>query len=433
MCYVYNSDKGCQKWEDIHTCRVPGEVFQKKSGSPRYVNTTYEENVSYEYNNCRTICWRNCTCTGFREFYINNTRCQFYFGNSTLDVNLEDDDHFYILDRAKIAPHGKIKWVWICAIIAATLLVTFLSILFLAITTKKYRLKEKNRKRMEATNESYAIKDLEDDLKEHDIKVFNYSSVLAAMMNFTPENKLGEGGYGPVYKVTYYTRRMLLDWKKCFHIIEGISQGLLYLHKYSRLKIIHRDLKASNILLDENMNPKISDFGMARMFAEYESTANTNRIVGTCGYMSPEYVMEGICSTKSDVYSFGVLLLEIICGRRNNSFYDADRPLNLIGYAWELWNDGQCLKLMDSSLSDTFISDEVQRCIHVGLLCVEQYANDRPPMSDVVTMLTNKSAHFTLPRRPAFYVERDILDGATTSNVPNTYSTNETFTSSDGA
>ncbi|RHN40724.1 putative protein kinase RLK-Pelle-DLSV family [Medicago truncatula] len=94
------------------------------------------------------------------------------------------------------------------------------------------------------------------------------------------------------------------------HIIEGISQGLLYLQKYSRLKIIHKDLKANNILLDENMNAEIYDFGMARI-----------------GYMSPKYAMEGICSTKSDVYSFGVLLLEIICGRKNNSFYDVGRPL----------------------------------------------------------------------------------------------------------
>lgn len=128
------------------------------------------------------------------------------------------------------------------------------------------------------------------------------------------------------------SRSMLLDWKRRFNIIEGIAQGLLHLHKYSRLKVVHRDMKASNILLDENMNPKISDFGMARIFSPQESQVNTERIVGAYGYMPPEYAMEGIFSTKSGVCSSGVLLLEIVSGRRNNNFYNAERQLNLIGH-----------------------------------------------------------------------------------------------------
>ena len=107
--------------------------------------------------------------------------------------------------------------------------------------------------------------------------------------------------------------------------------------------------------------------------------------------------------------------------------------LILLNYsqAWELWNDGEYLQLLDPSLSDTFVPDEVKRCIHVGLLCVEQYANDRPTMSDVILMLANKCELTTLPRRPAFYVRRDILDGETTSKVPDndTYSTTAVSTS----
>ncbi|KAF5815621.1 putative protein kinase RLK-Pelle-DLSV family [Helianthus annuus] len=127
-------------------------------------------------------------------------------------------------------------------------------------------------------------------------------------------------------------RKAELDWPRRFNIIEGIAQGLLYLHRYSRMRVIHRDLKANNILLDENMNPKISDFGMARMVKDNETEAMTNRVVGTYGYMSPEYAMEGTFSMKSDIFSFGVLILEIISGRRNSSFVHLDRTYNLIGY-----------------------------------------------------------------------------------------------------
>ncbi|THG06146.1 hypothetical protein TEA_018156 [Camellia sinensis var. sinensis] len=127
-------------------------------------------------------------------------------------------------------------------------------------------------------------------------------------------------------------KQKLLNWSKRFDIIEGIGRGLLYLHRDSRLRIIHRDLKASNILLDEELNPKISDFGMARIFCGNEHQANTRRVVGTYGYMSPEYAMQGSFSEKSDVFSFGVLLLEVVSGRRNTSFYDDEQSLSLLGY-----------------------------------------------------------------------------------------------------
>ncbi|KAL8521367.1 hypothetical protein ACS0TY_011771 [Phlomoides rotata] len=117
------------------------------------------------------------------------------------------------------------------------------------------------------------------------------------------------------------------------------------------------------------MNPKISDFGLARIFKQDDSEANTNMCVGTRGYMAPEYVMQGMFSVKSDVYSFGVLVLEIVSGRKNNSFHDIEGPLSVVEYAWELWRKNSALELM---LSNSCVIEQVLRCIHIGLLWIDR-------------------------------------------------------------
>ncbi|XP_066378678.1 cysteine-rich receptor-like protein kinase 10 [Miscanthus floridulus] len=202
-------------------------------------------------------------------------------------------------------------------------------------------------------------------------------------------------------------RRTLLDWPKLLAIIEGIAHGLNYLHKHSRLRVIHRDLKPSNILLDQEMNPKISDFGLAKIFSSNNIEGNTTRrVVGTYGYMAPEYAWEGIFSVKSDVFSFGVLVLEIISGKRNSGSHQRGGFINLIGYAWQLWDDGRWIDLVDAFLVPKSHSAEMTKCIRIALLCVQENATDRPTMAEVVAMLSLSSETAMIvaePKQPAYF------------------------------
>ncbi|GMY15317.1 cysteine-rich receptor-like protein kinase 10 [Fagus crenata] len=186
-----------------------------------------------------------------------------------------------------------------------------------------------------------------------------------------------------------------LDWPTRFRIITGITRGLQYLHEEAPVRIIHRDIKASNILLDEQLNPKISDFGLARLFPGDDTHVNTFRISGTHGYMAPEYAMHGYLSVKTDVFSYGVLVLEIVSGRKNNDGRLGSEKADLLSYTWKLYQAGRTLELVDTSLAK-YNPDEAAMCIQLGLLCCQQSVADRPDMNSIHLMLSSDS--FTLPR-----------------------------------
>ncbi|KAM0063291.1 putative protein kinase RLK-Pelle-DLSV family [Helianthus debilis subsp. tardiflorus] len=443
----------------------PGEGFNKYSNLKLPDTQRSWYNMTMTLVECEKMCKRNCSCTAYTNANISGSGsgCLLWFGDLN-DIRMFADttgDTLYIrmppseLDSIENSQSsGAGRRIRVIVPIACVVLVILVSICVF------YRY---NRKKHQQQGTSENDENLE-------LPLFGLSALLKATNNFSMNNKLGEGGFGPVHKgvledgqeiavkrlaktstqglhefknevilisklqhrnlvkllgcciegaekmlIYEYmpnkgldsilfdkTQSKLLDWPTRYHIIMGIARGLLYLHQDSRLRIIHRDLKVSNILLDKDMNPKISDFGMARTFGGNQIQANTNRVVGTYGYMAPEYAGNGIFSIKSDVYSFGVLVLEILSGEKNKGFVHKEHWDNLIGYAWGLHNAGESLQLVAKCLGETINVSQVRRSIHVGLLCVQGHSEDRPTMTSVIMMLGSEVS-LPSPKEPGFY------------------------------
>ncbi|XP_022635481.1 G-type lectin S-receptor-like serine/threonine-protein kinase At1g11300 [Vigna radiata var. radiata] len=444
----------------------------------------FSEWSSAEPETCRSQCLQNCSCVAYS--HDDGIGCMSWNDN-LLDLQQLSNRglHLYVRVDPSQLQHGKKTTIIITVtvIIGIVIIVTCACVIWRRTSCrpamkrgKKGFLCFKNDEPLKETGNK-VFEELSR-VKLQELLLFDFEKLATATNNFHQSNKLGQGGFGPVYmgklqdgqeiavkrlsrasgqgleefmnevivisklqhrnlvrllgcciegdeKMLLYEympnksldvfifdpkKHKLLDWRKRCSIIEGIARGLLYLHRDSRLKIIHRDLKASNILLDDELNPKISDFGMARIFGRTEDHANTNRIVGTYGYISPEYAMQGLFSEKSDVFSFGVLLLEIVSGRRNTSFYDDEHSLTLLGFTWAQWKEGNMLSLVDSEIYDPNDHEDMLRVIHIGLLCVQELASDRPTMATVVSMLNSDVVFLPPPSQPAFIRVQNVVN-----------------------
>ncbi|XP_047334946.1 probable LRR receptor-like serine/threonine-protein kinase At1g07650 isoform X2 [Impatiens glandulifera] len=301
--------------------------------------------------------------------------------------------------------------------------------------------------------------------------IFTLRQMKAATKNFDVDNKLGEGGFGSVYKgmlsdgtiiavkqlssksrqgshefvneigmisalqhpnlVKLYgccnegnqlllvyeymennclsralfgrdkTCKSKLDWPTRQKICLGIARGLTYLHEESRLKIIHRDIKTSNVLLDKNFDAKISDFGLAKLYDDAHTHVST-RIAGTIGYMAPEYAMRGYLTEKADVYSFGVVALEIVSGISNANFRPTEEFVYLLDWAYVLQERERLMELVDPDLGSQYSATEAMVMLNIALLCTNASPTLRPTMSQAVSMLEGRTAVQDLLSDPGF-------------------------------
>ncbi|XP_062095495.1 probable LRR receptor-like serine/threonine-protein kinase At1g29720 isoform X2 [Humulus lupulus] len=222
---------------------------------------------------------------------------------------------------------------------------------------------------------------------------------LLLVYEYMENNSLGHALFGK--------SGLKLDWATRFNICVGIAKGLLFLHEGSPLKIVHRDIKATNVLLDKDLNAKISDFGLAKLYEEDNSHIST-RIAGTIGYMAPEYALWGYLTEKADVYSFGVVALEIVSGKSNTNYKPENECVCLLDYAFALQRKEELLELVDPNLETKFNKEEVERVLKLALLCTNASPVLRPTMSEVVSMLEEQTAIAKVVSDPSIF--RDDLE-----------------------
>ncbi|KAB1222767.1 Receptor-like serine/threonine-protein kinase SD1-8 [Morella rubra] len=380
-----------------------GEGFTKLTGLKLPDASQFGVNVSMSIKDCEAECLKNCSCVAYAKMDISGSGdgCVTWFGEliDTRQASIHGQDLYVRVAASELESNADRCKQQKHKVVAVTVTVASAIILLASVSSLFIWKMRRNGAKANNPLSINGVECQEDDLQ---LPVFKIATIEAATDNFSTANKIGEGGFGSVYMGELPTGQEIAvkrhaensgrgqqEFKneKRLDIIIGIARGLLYLHRDSRLRVIHRDLKAANILLGSNMNPKISDFGMARIFGGDRTEAKAKRVVGTY---------------------FGVLLLEIVSGKRNRGFSHPDHKLNLIGHAWRLWNEEKAWEVMDVLLDNNFLISEALRCIQVGLLCVQHRPEERPTMSSVLLMLDNENALLPQPGLPGYYAARSL-------------------------
>uniref|UniRef100_M4DAZ7 Cysteine-rich receptor-like protein kinase n=1 Tax=Brassica campestris TaxID=3711 RepID=M4DAZ7_BRACM len=266
-----------------------------------------------------------------------------------------------------------------------------------------------------ADDQDNTIDTADSDISTPHSSQYDFKSIEVATNKFSRSNKLGEGGFGEVYK------GMLSNGTEVAvkRLSEKSGQGIREFKNEAVLvsKLLHRNLVRllgfclegeEKILIYEFVPNKsldyfLFDFGLSTIFEIDQTQGNTSKIAGTYAYMSPEYAMQGQFSMKSDIYSFGVLVFEIISGKKNSGLYQMDKTSNagnLVNNAWRLWRNVSPLELVDPAIGRNYQTNEVTRCIHIALLCVQDNPDDRPMLSTIILMLTSNTITLPLPRLP---------------------------------
>ncbi|KAH9803120.1 Receptor-like serine/threonine-protein kinase SD1-8 [Citrus sinensis] len=438
--------QGCERDKSLNYSRQDG--FIKFTAMKLPDATLSWVSKSMNLNECREKCLDNSSCMAYTNSDIRGegSGCAMWFGE-LIDMRDFPDggqDLYIRMSASEIGAKGEPRTKMVVIVIS-------IAALSAVVIAAGYLVHKRRRNIVEKTENNRETDQVQN--MDLELPLFELATIANATDNFSINNKLGEGGFGPVYRGTLVDgqeiavkrlskiseqglkelknevilfsklqhrnlvkllgcciqgeeklliyefmpnkslnsfifgldqeRCKILDWPKRFHIICGTARGVMYLHQDSRLRIIHRDLKASNVLLDQDMNPKISDFGLARAFGGDEIEGNTNRVIGTYGYMAPEYASDGKFSVKSDVFSFGILLLEIISGKKNRGFYHSDNKLNLIGH----------------------------------------HPKDRPSMPSVILMLGSEIV-LPQPKQPGYLEDRKSTRQDYSSSTPESCSTN---------
>ncbi|KAK4368346.1 hypothetical protein RND71_012138 [Anisodus tanguticus] len=377
---------------------------------------------------CEEMCRYNCSCTAYTTANVTEagSGCVIWTkelvdmrqysaaeGGQVLYVRVAASDAAQSGNVGSEDGSGKIKRIAMATGITAGIVLVLIGVVSICLLSKREKLQGPIiRKKTEQRGSNERSQNLlvntaiipskreisgETVADEFDLPLFDLSTLAVATEDFSDANKLGQGGFGCVYK-----------------------------------GIIDEDQVIAVKRLSKNSGQGVEEFkNELRLIARLQHR-NLVRLLGCCvemeekiGYMSPEYAMDGLFSVKSDVFSFGVLVLEIVTGKKNRGFYFQNNQRNLLGHAWRLWIEGGASELLDSTVGESFSPCEVMRCIQVGLLCVQEQAEDRPNMATVVLMLGSESATLPQPKHPGFCLGRRPVDDYSETVYEETFTVNE--------